>query len=172
VTVLRTLRFDMVVTAAERAALRARAEAEGVTIAFGPDAIFARTYARAHGDEAWHSFGDVSYDGAVIAFAIEPTPSDALPAIQAALHGRGRPAGVLTCDPVRGALIIEVRAESVLLALSIADVELQRFHGYRRTTLLTPLVAEDAATIAADGLVEPDLGPRRVLETLIGDAGL
>jgi hypothetical protein len=79
---------------------------------------------------------------------------------------------VLGCDVIADAVIVEVRAETALLAVALADVELQRFHGYRRTTLLTPLDAQTSATVASAGLSEPDLDPRRILEMLIADAHL
>ena len=114
------------------------------------------------------------YDEAIIALAIEPTPADALPAIQNALSGEGGAAGVLECIAVSGMAIVEFQPLRTLpsLILTIADVELQRFHGYRKGTLLNPLPAELMAYVAAAGLQAAEIAPGRILETLLEQSGV
>ena len=113
------------------------------------------------------------YDDAIIALAIEPTPADALPAIREALSGPGGPAGVLECDVSGGAAIVEFLPSRIAasLILNVADVELRRFRGYRKVTLLNPLPAEVTAKIAADGLQSAEITPERILEALLERTG-
>jgi len=114
------------------------------------------------------------YDGTIIALAIEPTPADALPAIEGALGGDGKPAGVLECSIAAGTAIVEFRPESTppALILDLADVELRRFHGYRKVSLLNPLPTPVVAQIASAGLQAPEITPGRILETLLEQSGV
>jgi hypothetical protein len=113
------------------------------------------------------------YDEAIIALAIEPTPADALPAIRNALFGAGGPAGVLECDVVSGAAIVEFAPSRILpsLVLNVADVELRRYRGTRIVNLLNPLPAAVMAQIASDGLHAAEITPERILETLLERPG-
>jgi len=108
------------------------------------------------------------YGESIIALAIEPAPPDALQPLADALGGRGAPAGV-RCE-IRGPRIILEILPSVTppaLALQLADVELRRFHGSRRTELLAPLSTAVAAAVAADGLHCVEIAPNRILEPLL-----
>lgn len=112
------------------------------------------------------------YDEAIIALAIEPAPPDALRPLAQALGGPGAPAGVISADAVDGRLIVEFRplvTQSSLL-MRIADVELRRFNGSRRSACLTPLPVGIVARIAAEGLQAPEIAPDRILESLLGIA--
>ena len=152
---------------------------EGLTLTFGPGSPIDRTYvlieARADIDPAelpaslpegrW-------YDEAIIALAIEPAPQDALLGIIEALGGPGAPAGVARADRFGGLVVTEVRPSitPVRLVLEVVDVELGRYHGYRRSQLLAPLPADVLAGIAAQGLQAPEIAPERILELALGDA--
>ena len=114
------------------------------------------------------------YPKPIIAVAIYPGASEALPVLEDALGGTGRPAGVLACERVQAGLVVEwdpsVSQPAVISAL--IDLELRRFGGARTIELLSPLTADLAARIAAKGLQTPEIGPDRVLETLVQRAGL
>ncbi len=114
------------------------------------------------------------YDEAIIALAIEPTPADALPGIEAALQGDGSPAGVLECSIVPGAAIVEFRPAMISpsLILHLVDIELRRFHGYRTVALLNPLPSAVVAQVAAGGLQAPEIASDRILETLLEQSGV
>jgi len=114
------------------------------------------------------------YDGTIIALAIEPTPAVALPAIERALGADGAPAGVSECTLAAGAAIVEFRPELTppALVLDLVDVELRRFHGHRKVSLLNPLPAAVVAQIASAGLQAPEIAPGRILETLLEQSGV
>ena len=146
-----------------------------------PHAGAKRTYALVEGPvslepaEAEGSFPQAHwYDGTIIALAIEPTPADALPAIEGALRGDGAPAGLLDCTTASGSAIVEFRPEltPAALVLDLADVELRRFHGYRKVTLLNPLPVSVVAQIASAGLQAPEIAPDRILESLLEQSGV
>jgi hypothetical protein len=111
----------------------------------------------------------VLYDRPVIALALFPTLPEALPALAEALGGRGAPAGILACRPFPGGLIAEwdPRRTQATVIVGLVDVELARFGSGRKIELLSPLPAEVAATIAADGLQAPQIAPARILELRI-----
>ncbi len=177
----RTLRIDATATDAMRTRILDALARNGVRVRFGPTTPFDRTYALVEGPEGVdpaelpqmlpeaHWFNE-----AIIALAIEPAPEDALPHMLEALGGAGAPAGV--CDTRRAGsqLLVEFRPSvtSALFILELVDVELQRFHGYRRTQLLSPLPVSVVTQIAAQGLQAPEIAPDRVLEELLGAAGV
>ena len=109
------------------------------------------------------------YDEAIIALAIEPQPQDALPQLTRTLGGDGAPAGICSCERAGSAILVELcpSVTPASVVLRVVDVELQRFHGYRRTQLLALLPAQTVARIAAQGLQAPEIAPDRVLETLL-----
>jgi hypothetical protein len=112
------------------------------------------------------------YDGTVIALAVFPEVTEALPKLLGALGGTGRPAGVLACRPCRGGVVVEwdpARTRTSLV-LGLIDVELQRFHSGRVSELLSPLTADVAAKLAAEGLLAPEIEPHRILELRIDRA--
>ncbi|MGZ3498783.1 MAG: hypothetical protein ACXWNK_09330 [Vulcanimicrobiaceae bacterium] len=175
----RTLRVDEMLDDEQRISVAAALRGAGASVRFGPPNAFARTYALVEaGDEIvpetverCTAHGRL-YDEAIIAVAIEPMPADALLALEDALGGGGRPAGITACDRAGSALIVELRPTVMpfaLLAASI-EVELRRFGGYRTTQLLSPLPVEVTAAIAADGLQAAEIAPDRILETLLARA--
>jgi hypothetical protein len=110
-----------------------------------------------------------SYDEAIIALAIEPTPRDALPALAEALGGSGAPAGVLEAQIFGDELVIELQPSVTppSMLFHIIGVELQRFNGFRRTQLLTALPVDVVARIAANGLEAHEITAERILESLL-----
>ncbi len=110
------------------------------------------------------------YEWAVIALAIEPAVPDALPILQNAFAGAGRPSGVVECRLDGAALVIEFRPDqaSPQILFALLDAELARFgsHG-RTTTLLSPLPPMPACAVAASGLRAADLTTDRILDVLI-----
>lgn len=122
-------------------------------------------------DAVLQHFPDASlYDCAIIALAIEPQAPDALPFLQNAIGGAGRPGGVLDCRRIDSAILIDFRPEvtSPHLLFSLIDIELARFGAAgRATTLLTPLPLELATRVAAEGLHAVELTAERILEVLL-----
>lgn len=145
--------------------VRAGSAAVGRTYALveGPQAVDPAEVAQRIPDARW-------YDAAIVALAIEPQPADALPHLAQALGGPGAPAGIVDCAVLGSQLVVEFRPDVTHadLILRIIDVELRRFGGSRRTSLLTPLPTWVAAAIAARGLQAPEIAPDRILEPLLG----
>lgn len=114
----------------------------------------------------------VVYDKAVIALALFPALSEALPPVLEALGGAGRPAGILACRPCPGGAVVEWDPDltPAAIVLGVADVELRRFASARITELLSPLPAALAAKVAASGLQAPQIVPQRILELRIDRA--
>jgi hypothetical protein len=115
--------------------------------------------------------GARAYETAVIALAVSPAVPQALPLLQEALAGPGRPAGILACHPFPGGVVIEwdpnvSRAE---LVLALVDAELRRFASGRTAELLAPLPKCAIAKLASEGLRAPEIRLDRVLEALIDD---
>ena len=86
--------------------------------------------------------GATVYDATLIALAVSPTLPEALPALEEALAGTGRPAGVVFADVRDGALCV---------AWDLAQTD--------AGVVMTAIVAE--------GLNAPEIAPDRVLEALI-----
>ncbi|HEY6326309.1 MAG TPA: hypothetical protein VIW73_07355 [Candidatus Cybelea sp.] len=116
--------------------------------------------------------GGEAYESAVIALAVSPAVPQALPSLQDALGGPGRPAGVLACHPFPGGAVIEwdpdVSGAEVVMGL--IDVELRRFASGRTVEVLAPLPKSTVAQVAAEGLQAPEIRLDRVLEALVDDA--
>jgi len=115
--------------------------------------------------------GTQAYETAVIALAVSPAVPQALPVLQEALGGPGRPAGILACHPFPGGVVVEwdpdiSRAE---LVLRLIDAELRRFASGRTAEVLAPLPTATIAKIAAEGLRAPEIRLDRVLEVLVDD---
>ena len=149
---------------------------DGVRVRVAPQNAYGRTYVLLEGPQGVDPLdlqnrlrGAHWYDEAIIALAIEPQPEDALPHLVRALAGDGAPLGVCNCERAGGAVLVELRPSvtPASLVLRVVDVELERFHGYRRTQLLAPLPAQTVAQIAAQGVQAPEIAPDRVLETLL-----
>jgi hypothetical protein len=172
----RTVRFDGAIDDAQRRKISASLPA-GASLKFGAaHAAAKRTYGLVQGpaslepSEVEPAFSNARwYDEPIIALAIEPTPADALPAIENALAGAGGASGILDCTAVAGLVVVEFQPARTVpsLILNLVDVELRRFHGYRKVTLLNPLPAEVTAQIAAAGLQASEIAPDRILETLL-----
>lgn len=107
------------------------------------------------------------YDKPIIALAVFPALTEALPSLCETLGGAGRPAGVFACVPVPGGVVVEwdpdVTDAAVVLAL--VDVELLRWQSGRTAELLSPLPRSLVAKVAASGLRAPQIVPERVLES-------
>jgi hypothetical protein len=169
---VRTLRVD----APDKDARADIAVRDGVRIRPGPTTRHFRTYAFVQGPDSVdpHDLGTPDggrwYGEAIIALAIEPAPTDALPHLLRALTGPGAPGGVLDAAVEGDSLLVDLKSSPAPrnVALRIIDVELRRFNGHRKTQLLTPLTPEIAAAIAADGLQAPEIASDRILESLLG----
>lgn len=177
----RTLRIDAPASKTVQTRVAAVLVHDGVRISFGPPNTLARTYILLEGPQGIDPAELQSrvpeahwYDEAIIALAIEPAPEDALPQLADALGGPGAPAGVCGVDRIGNQLVVEFRPSvtQATLVLGIADVELRRFSGYRRTRLLSALPVEVAARVAADGLQAPEIASDRILESLLGAPGV
>lgn len=171
----RILRFGTPLSSDEAAHVTGALEALGVRVRLGAPA-YGRQYALAEGRddanaaELSGAFDGIVHDGAVIALAIEPWTVDALSPLVAALGAPGMPAGVRSCERAANAAIVEFDAALTPPAMlfTVVDAELRRYGApVRRTTLLSPLSAESAARVAADGLECAEMTPGRILEFLI-----
>jgi hypothetical protein len=116
--------------------------------------------------------GATVYDGAIIALAVFPEVTEALPKLLDALSGPGRPAGLLACRPCPGGVIVEwdPARTSPAVVLGLIDLELQRFGSGRVAESLSPLPAAVVAKVAAAGLAAPEIVPNRILELRTGRA--
>lgn len=116
--------------------------------------------------------GAQTYESAVIALAVSPAVPQALPSLQEALGGPGRPAGILGCHPFSGGTVIEwdPNISSAGLVIGLIDVELRRFASGRTAEVLAPLPKSAIAKIASEGLQAPEIRLDRVLEALVDDA--
>lgn len=170
----RTLRMDAPPSDALRERITQACAREGASARFADDRSLPRTYALIEGPRSadpaqlqgrfpegrW-------YPDAIIALAIEPFPADALPALADALGGPGAPSGVLACERAGCEVVVEfdparTRASFIF---EVADVELARMHGSRRTRLLSPLSRELAARVAAEAMQAGGFDAEQVLET-------
>jgi hypothetical protein len=111
--------------------------------------------------------------GAIV-LAVYPSAAEALPALERALGGPGKPDGVLEVRPCDGGLVVtwDPSRSAVRLVIGVIDAELRRYNATRRTELLEPLPLERLTQIAAQELHAPEIAPDRVLEALLAQAGL
>ena len=65
----------------------------------------------------------VVYDKAVIALALFPAVSEALPPMLEALGGAGRPAGILACRPCAGGAVVEWDPDITRAAVVLGNQE-------------------------------------------------
>jgi hypothetical protein len=163
---------------APRAAVEEEVRRAGGTATWRSNAAVQRSYAllelpnaAAAAAIAAVSNGTV-YENPVIALALFPRTPEALPPLLEALGGAGRPAGILACGARGDALVVEwdPAVTSARLIVELIDLELARFHSGCAAELLSPLPPSLAASIAADGLQAPQIGPKRVLELRVNDA--
>jgi hypothetical protein len=170
-----TLSFDKDVDGERRAAIDSAVRAVGGSAVWRAREPAGRSYALlelpdgTNADAVRAASGATVYDGAIIALAVFPVVTEALPKLLDALGGPGRPAGVLACRPCQGGVIVEwdPSRTGASLVLGLVDVELQRFGGGRVSEVLSPLPPNLAAKLAAEGLAAPEIEPNRILELRI-----
>jgi hypothetical protein len=109
-----------------------------------------------------------------IVLAVFPSVTQALPALERALAGPGKPDGVLSVRRSGESIVVEwdPSRTAVRLIVDLIDAELRRFAASRRTELLVPLSEERLAQIAAAELAAPEIAPDRILEHLLEEARL
>jgi hypothetical protein len=102
----------------------------------------------------------------IVPLEIVPLHAGRLPALEVALGGRGRPAGVRECVRSGNSLLVELDESVTPLSFVVAlvDVELEAAPG-RRIVPLLGLGDESLADFASAMLREPDLDASRLIET-------
>jgi hypothetical protein len=175
-----TMSFNGAASAAQRAAAEEAVRAVG-SVTWKTSARAGRTYGLIALREGGQTLGlrampgATVHDTAIIALAVFPSAPEALPCLLEALGGQGRPAGVLSCVPIAGGVVVEwdPRLGSPRAIWGTVDVELARYGGGRTAELLTPLPEATIDALAAEGLQTSEIGAEeRVLETLLERAGL
>ncbi|MGA7356796.1 MAG: hypothetical protein WBW76_15325 [Candidatus Cybelea sp.] len=170
-----TLSFDKDVDGEQRAAIEAAVLALGGSVIWRTRESARRSYAllelpeKSDADAIRALPGATVYDGSIIALAVFPAVTEALPKLLDALNGPGRPAGILACRPCPDGLVVEwdPARTGASVVLGLVDVELKRFGSGRVSEVLSPLSPELAAKLAAEGLAAPEIEPRRILELRI-----
>lgn len=176
--VARTLRIDRALSETEKATAAEQCREAGAScLAFLSNERFECTYATFEtprdgvADAICAQLASAAFwDLPVIALAIEPFVSDALPFLEEALGGAGKPAGVLRCERRAGSVLVELaeKRTSLDVILALVDVELRRFgNAARRVHCLSPLPVQFQACIAARGLAVPGIDSSQILEVLI-----
>lgn len=168
-----TVRYRPIPTDDVRRTLEEFARRNGAQVSWSTAQAYNRSYALVEGAgspmAATAEPAATIFDSPIIALAIRPNVAEALPALEHALGGSGRPAGMRGFEISGDAAILEwnhdVTPASTVLAL--VDLELDRFHAARVTEILTPLPLAWWTSIAAQGLQAPEIAPDRVLESLI-----
>ncbi len=154
-------------------ALEERARRDGFSIEWRHSPEFERSYALIEGasPESLAELFDHAtvFESPVIALALRPNVAEALPALQSALGGPGRPAGIVGCERYQHALVIEWDLDTTpaSLVLAVIRVELARIHASCVKLLLAPIPLAWWTRIAAEGLGAPEIAPDRVLEALV-----
>ncbi len=167
-----TVRYNSIPREDLRSSLGEFARRNGAAVAWQDNAAFNRSYALIEGASAGsletHA-GATVFETPVIALAIRPNVAEALPAVAEALGGAGRPDGVLSCEIVSGAVVVEWNLDrsAADMVLAVIDIELARFRAARVNELLSPLPLAWWTAIASAGLQAPEIAPGRVLEALI-----
>jgi hypothetical protein len=173
-----TLSTDGVLDTKRRAEIDEAVRRAGGTAAWRSSERASRTYALLELPDGYDHAAvragceGVIYDKAVIALALFPALSEALPFVLEALGGAGRPAGILACRPCPGGAVVEWDPDitQAAVVLGIADVELRRFTSARVAELLSPLPPALVAKLAASGLQAPEIEPKRILELRVDRA--
>ncbi len=109
-----------------------------------------------------------------IVLAVYPSAPEALPSLERALTGKGKPEGITSVQRGGdGALIVawDPSRTSVRLVMGVIDAELHRYNATRRTELRSEPSLDQLAQIAAQELMTPEIAPDRVLEALLAEAG-
>ena len=163
----------------DRAAVERVARKFNAEITWFHALTFGRLYARIEGDapglgSALHALQcAVVVDSELIALAVTPSTPEALPLLEDALGGPGRPSGVVGCDRVDDAVIVEWNPErtSAATILAIIDSELARLHASRHNSLISPLSLAALARVASEGLAASEIVPERILEVQLERSG-
>lgn len=144
----------------------------GGVVTFHPDAHFERRYGTLKGDIG-HTHA-VLYDTEIIAVAVTPSTSEALPLLESAFVGPGRPSGIVGAERVGDTIIIEWEPQRTTadVVFALIDIELGRFRASRRTCVLTPLSVELVAKIAGEALRAPGISATHVLEARMHECGI
>lgn len=167
-----TLCFDELLPSGERAATARTLRSSGAEVTSWNDAA-GRTYAHvvfasdARFGSDPPSFARVHTPPLFIA-RVTPVLSTRLGALEEALCGSGRPAGILAGRPELGSLVIELDTTRTPLALLLALVDLEAGPGFgRRIEPLLPVDDAMLAALCASLLAEPELDTSRLIETYI-----
>ena len=168
-----TLSIDGDLNDARRAAIEDAVRRQGGSVLWRTSAAARRSYALLAMPDRYDAAAiraiaaGTLYDKPIIALAVFPALTEALPSLSETLGGAGGPTGVLSCVPVPGGVVIEwdpdVTDAAVVLAL--VDVELLRWQSGRTAELLSPLPRSLVTKVAASGLRAPQIVPERVLES-------
>jgi hypothetical protein len=175
-----TLRSDLPLHDAVRDTVEAAIEARGGRITWREGTLGGRTYGLIELPEEAPAVRAVVrepitvFESPIIALAVSPSVPEALSALLEAFAGPGRPDGMLSCEALDGALVVEWNPNRTpaRLVFAVIDAELRRFASGRTTELLAPLPESVLAAIAADGLATPEIESNRVLETLLEKMGM
>jgi hypothetical protein len=168
----KTLRFDSAPDPVTRGAVE-EVVARGGTVEWRNDVPTGRTYVLARGSDSVIAAETATvYPGPIIALAVRPNPAEALPALLHAFGGEGRPRGVVACERVGSELCIEwlPQITSAALVRALLRSEVARFGGSYVARSLAPLPVEVVTSIAAEGLLAPEIAPDRVLDLLVSHA--
>jgi hypothetical protein len=175
-----TLRSAPILHDSVRATVEAAIAARGGRLTWRDDARSNRTYGLIELPEDAPAVRAVVrepvtvFEAPIIALAVSPSVSEALPHVLEAFSGPGRPDGVISASVADGRLILEWNPARTKPALVVAliDTELRRFASGRTAELLAPLPEALVAEIAATGLTTPEIASNRVLETLLEEMGI
>jgi hypothetical protein len=96
---------------------------------------------------------------------ISPAGGAGLAALAAALGGRGRPVGVVSCERTPTTLVIELDTGHGALDLAVAAIDAELGGTERRIVPILPLEDEVLARFAAVRLGSPAFGADRIIET-------
>jgi hypothetical protein len=171
---LRTLRFTPIPDDAERGAVHAVALRSDARIRWEAPQ-YGRQYALVESsregslDAAALAPRATVFSGPIIALAVSPSAPEALPGLWQALGGNGRPAGVVGCDRVADAVIVEWDLDRTPYETieTLIDVECGVYRSARSNALLSPLPLSWLARLAAYGLSAPDITADRILEVAL-----
>jgi len=102
---------------------------------------------------------------------VTPDASRALPGLERALSGPGRPIGVRDVRLLADAIVVECNANVTPLTLLVALIDIELASTSGRT--IEPLIGLDDETLVAFAralLCEPELDSQRLIETHLADA--
>lgn len=168
---VRTLRFTPVPDDALRGAVQASASRMNASVRWEPPQ-YDRQYALVEASDVETfeagAFGSRAtvFSGPIIALAVCPSSPEALPGLRHALGGAGRPAGIVGCDSVGAAVIVEWDLDRTPFETieTLIDVECGVYRSGRSNALLSPLPVNWLARIASYGLHAPEITADRILE--------